>query len=53
MCFVIPFCTLRMETFEKFVRSFLAGDLEPYLKSEPIPADNSGPVKVSTLRIPL
>ena len=39
----------RMETFEAFVTKFLDGDLEPYLKSEPIP-DNSGDgVKVTIL----
>jgi protein disulfide isomerase family A protein 3 len=31
---------------EKFTTDLLAGGLEPYIKSEPLPADNSGPVKV-------
>ena len=35
-----------MESFEKFVRAFLNGEIEAYLKSEDVPADNSGPVKV-------
>ena len=34
-----------MDSFEKFVRAFLNGELEPYLKSEPIP-DNTEPLKV-------
>jgi len=37
-----------MAAFEAFVRDFLAGNLEPYLKSEPLPADgNAGPLKVA------
>jgi len=37
-----------MAVFETFVRDFLAGNLEPYLKSEPLPADgNAGPLKVA------
>jgi len=35
-----------MDTLEKFVRDVLEGNLEPYLKSEPLP-DNSGPLKVA------
>jgi len=35
-----------MDALEKFVTGFLAGDLEPYLKSEPVPEPNDGPVKV-------
>ena len=34
-----------MDTLEAFVKSLLAGELKPYLKSEPIPEDNDGPVK--------
>lgn len=34
--------------FEYFVRGFADGNLEPYLKSEPLPADgNAGPLKVA------
>lgn len=37
-----------MPAFEAFIRDFLAGNLEPYLKSEPLPADgNAGPLKVA------
>lgn len=36
----------RMDTFEKFVRDFLDDKIEPYLKSEAVPEDNDGPVKV-------
>lgn len=35
-----------MENLEKFVVDFLEGKVDPYLKSEPVPDDNSGPVKV-------
>lgn len=31
---------------EKFVADLLGGLLEPYIKSEPVPEDNTGPVKV-------
>jgi len=33
------------DALRAFVTSFLDGKEEPYLKSEPIPSDNSGPVK--------
>jgi len=37
-----------MPVFEAFVRDFLAGKLEPHVKSEPLPADgNAGPLKVA------
>lgn len=35
-----------METFEQFVRDFLAGKVEEFVKSEPIPESNDEPVKV-------
>ena len=38
---------LSMDTLEKFVKDMEAGNLEAYLKSEDVPADNSAPVKVS------
>jgi len=41
-----PKTTFSMEVLEKFVQDYLDGKLEPYLKSEDVPADNSGPVKV-------
>ena len=34
------------ENIKAFVDSYLAGEIEPSLKSEKAPADNSGPVKV-------
>jgi len=34
------------ENLEQFVEQFLAGQLTPYLKSEPVPSTNDGPVKV-------
>lgn len=40
-----------MAAFEAFVRDFLAGNLEPHLKSEPLPADgNIGPLKVAVAK---
>ena len=36
-----------MDTFEQFVRDFLAGKVEEYVKSEPIPESNDEPVKVT------
>jgi protein disulfide isomerase family A protein 3 len=35
-----------MDSLEAFVKDFMAGKIEPYLKSEPVPEDNSDPVKV-------
>ncbi|GFS01776.1 protein disulfide-isomerase [Elysia marginata] len=35
-----------METFEQFLRDFLAGKVEEYVKSEPVPESNDEPVKV-------
>ena len=42
LCFFVS----SVENLEKFVNDFLDGKIKPYLKSEPIPEDNSGPVKV-------
>ncbi|XP_050423081.1 protein disulfide-isomerase A3 [Adelges cooleyi] len=39
-----------VENLEKFVKDFQNGDLEPYIKSEPIPEDNSTPVKVAVAK---
>jgi len=36
----------KVPNIKSFASEFLAGKLTPYVKSEPIPADNSGPVKV-------
>eukprot|EP00163_Fabomonas_tropica_P011890 TRINITY_DN2285_c0_g1_i1.p1 TRINITY_DN2285_c0_g1~~TRINITY_DN2285_c0_g1_i1.p1 ORF type:complete len:489 (+),score=191.04 TRINITY_DN2285_c0_g1_i1:245-1711(+) len=33
-----------VDNMRKFVEQYIAGELEPWIKSEPIPADNSGPV---------
>jgi len=35
-----------MENLEQFVRDLTDGKLKPHLKSEPVPEDNDGPVKV-------
>ena len=39
-----------METFEAFLKAFEAGSLEPYLKSEAVPENNDGPVKVAVAK---
>lgn len=39
-----------IEALEKFVKDLLEGKLEPYLKSEPIPENNDGPVTVAVAR---
>ncbi|PNF35559.1 Protein disulfide-isomerase A3 [Cryptotermes secundus] len=39
-----------VEVFEQFVKDVVGGKLEPYLKSEPIPEDNSGPVTVAVAK---
>ncbi|KAJ1521499.1 hypothetical protein ONE63_003164 [Megalurothrips usitatus] len=39
-----------LESFEQFLKDLKAGNLEPFLKSEPIPDDNSGPVKVAVAK---
>lgn len=40
----------RVENLEKFVRDFQDGKLEPYVKSESIPDENTAPVKVAVAR---
>ena len=35
-----------MEEIEEFLRKFESGKLKPYLKSQPVPKKQSGPVKV-------
>jgi len=39
-----------IEALEQFVKDVEGGKLEPYLKSEPIPEDNSGPVTVAVAK---
>lgn len=39
-----------MTTFEAFLKAYEAGSLEAYLKSEPVPEDNDGPVKVAVAK---
>jgi len=45
-----PETTFNMDALEKFAQDYLDGKLEPYLKSEEPPADNSAPVKVVTAK---
>jgi len=40
--------TFSMDTFKTFIQDFLAGKVSPYLKSQPEPENNDGPVKVVT-----
>ena len=35
-----------VDTLRAFVQKYLDGEVEPYIKSEPVPEDNDGPVKV-------
>lgn len=35
---------------QAFINDLEAGRLEPYLKSEPVPTDNSGPVTVAVAK---
>lgn len=35
-----------VENLQAFVNNFLGGSLKSYIKSEPIPAENDGPVTV-------
>lgn len=39
-----------IEALEQFVKNVQGGNLEPYLKSEPIPEDSSGPVTVAVAK---
>ncbi|KAL5234942.1 hypothetical protein ACI65C_002352 [Semiaphis heraclei] len=39
-----------VENLEKFIKDFQGGKLEPYIKSEAIPEDNSSPVKVAVAK---
>lgn len=39
-----------VENFEAFLKDLEGGALEPYLKSEPIPEDNSGNVKIAVAK---
>ncbi|CAL1548386.1 unnamed protein product, partial [Lymnaea stagnalis] len=38
--------TFSVESFEQFISDFLAGKIEPFIKSEPLPESNDEPVKV-------
>jgi len=39
-------CDFSPENLDTFVEQLLGGELKPYLKSEPVPTSNEGPVKV-------
>lgn len=38
--------SLTLDGVKEFVRDFKSGSLQPFLKSEPVPAENNEPVKV-------
>lgn len=40
-----------MANLEKFTNDFLAGKIKPYTKSEAIPENNDGPVKVICFKV--
>lgn len=40
----------RVESLQQFLKDLESGELEPYLKSEPVPTDNSGPVTVAVAK---
>lgn len=46
MIHFFPIFDFSMDNLEAFVNDLLNDKLEPYLKSEPVPEDNSGGVKV-------
>lgn len=48
--FFFLFLISRVEKLEAFLKDLEAGNLEPYLKSEPVPTDNSGPVTVAVAK---
>jgi protein disulfide isomerase family A protein 3 len=39
-----------VETFEKFMKDYEAGSIEPYIKSEDVPLTNDAPVKVAVAK---
>lgn len=43
--FETPLADLSVDGIAKFIDDFKNGNLKPFLKSEPIPEDNNGPVK--------
>jgi hypothetical protein len=43
---IISFSSYSVDNLRAFVQQYLDGELEIYVKSEPIPEDNTGPVKV-------
>jgi Thioredoxin domain-containing protein len=53
-CDVFPSTRLsicfRVENLESFLTKVVAGEVDPYIKSEPVPEDNSGPVKVAVAK---
>lgn len=40
----------RVDSLEAFLKDLEAGNVEPYLKSEPVPTDNNGPVVVAVAK---
>ena len=44
---IFTFTPISVDSLKAFAEQYLAGELEVYVKSEPVPEDNDGPVKVS------
>lgn len=40
------FVNFSVDTFKAFLDEYFAGKVKPYIKSEPVPETNDGPVKV-------
>ena len=40
-----------VDSLESFVNEFKDGKIKPYIKSEPVPEDNDGPVKVKQKKL--
>lgn len=47
---ILLFYHSRVEDFRKWIQELKDGNLEPYIKSEPIPETNDGPVKVAVAK---
>ena len=45
----LSFSSHSVDNLKAFIQQYLDGELEIYVKSEPIPEDNSGPVKVCVI----
>ncbi len=51
MFLLFTICVCSVDSLRAFVQQYVDGELEVYIKSEPIPEDNDGPVKVRSLSV--